>query len=125
MTELFPQGSQHGPSEARDEIWTNWKEFEDLSNRLKVLAAGLGDAAENGLMTGSHKSGTGSSSMMMGGSMSDGSMMGGTMMGGSMMTGGKAAPDREMLATMPADGVFNMLTQTCSACHTKFRLEKK
>lgn len=31
----------------------------------------------------------------------------------------------EQLAAMPADGVFNMVAQTCSSCHTKFRLEKK
>lgn len=130
MTGLFPKGSRHGPSEAREEIWTNWNEFEDLSNRLEIFAAGLSDAASNGLMADAAKSGTGSSNMMMGQSMMDGTMMGGSMMGGSMTNGsmmaaGSGVPDREMLASMPADGVFNMLTQTCSACHTKFRLEKK
>lgn len=125
MTGLFPKGSKHGPSEAREEIWTNWDEFEDLSNRLEIFAAGLSDAANNGMMADAAKSGTGSSNMMMGQTMMGGSMMGGSMMGGSMMAAGTGAPDREMLASMPVDGVFNMLTQTCSACHTKFRLEKK
>jgi len=120
MTGLFPKGSKHGPSEAREEIWTEWDEFVDLSNRLEIFAAGLSDAANNGLMADAAKSGTGSSNMMMGQS-----MMGGSMMGGSMMAAGAGVPDREMLASMPADCVFNMLTQTCSACHTKFRLEKK
>ena len=120
MTGLFPEGSKHGPSEARAEIWTDWEEFVDLSNRLEIFAAGLSDAADNGLMADTAKSGTGSSNMMMGQS-----MMGGSMMGGSMMAAGTGVPDLEMLASMPADGVFSMLTQTCSACHTKFRLEKK
>ncbi len=29
------------------------------------------------------------------------------------------------IAQMPADGLFNMVAQTCSACHSKFRVEKK
>ncbi len=124
MTGLFPKGSKHGPSEAREEIWTNWEEFKSLSNRLELLAAGLSDAADNGLMVDVAKSGTGSSNMM-GQSTMGGSMMGGSMMGSSMMAEGGHIPDPEMLASMPADGVFNMLTQTCSACHTKYRLEKK
>jgi cytochrome c556 len=125
MSDLFPKGSKHGASEAREEIWTNWEEFNDLSNRLEVFAAGLSDAADNGLMVNNAGSGTSSSNMMTGGSMMGGSMMGQSMMGGSMMAAGTGVPDQEMLASMPADGVFNMVTQTCSACHTKFRLEKK
>lgn len=130
MTGLFPKGSKHSASEAREDIWTSWEEFKNLSNRLEVFAAGLSDAADNGLMANAAKSGTSSSNMMtggsmMGGSMMGGSMMGGSMMGGSMMAAGARIPDPEMFASMPADGVFNMVTQTCSACHTKFRLEKK
>lgn len=124
MTGLFPKGSKHGASEAREEIWTNWEEFKSLSNRLELFAAGLSDAADNGLMADVAKSGTGSSNMM-GQSTMGGSMMGGSMMGSSMMAERGHIPDPEMLASMPADGVFNMLTQTCSACHTKYRLEKK
>jgi len=124
MTGLFPKGSKHGASEAREQIWTNWEEFKNLSNRLEIFAAGLSDAADNGLMADVAKSGTGSSNML-GQSMMGGTMMGGSMMGGSMMADGGHIPDPEMLASMPADGVFNMLTQTCSACHTKYRLEKK
>jgi hypothetical protein len=65
-------------------------------------------AADNGLMM----SGSGQGSGMMGGA----SMMG----GGSMMGG---SPDQTQLSEMPADGVFMMLSQTCSACHTQFRSE--
>ena len=48
-------------------------------------------------------------------------MTGASMMGGGMMMGG--VPGREELSEMPADGVFMMLSQSCSACHTRFRSE--
>ncbi|MDN3720519.1 hypothetical protein ACFQEX_20140 [Roseibium salinum] len=56
-----------------------------------------------------------------------GTMMGGGMTGnGSMMMGNAPAEmDVADLAQMPADAVFNMTVQTCSACHTKFRIEKQ
>ena len=59
--------------------------------------------------------------MMMGnsGMMGEGSGMG-SGMGSQVME-----MNPEQWANMPVDGVFNMLTQTCSACHTRFRLEKK
>ena len=34
LTDLFPEGSIHGPSEARPDIWTNWSEFQALATRL-------------------------------------------------------------------------------------------
>jgi cytochrome c556 len=40
------------------------------------------------------------------------------------MMGRGGSVDAAALAAMPADGVFNMVAQSCSACHTKFRLEK-
>ncbi len=45
-------------------------------------------------------------------------MGGGAMMDGGMMTA-------EQIASMPADGAFTMVTQVCSACHTKFRTESQ
>ncbi|MFW8635676.1 c-type cytochrome [Cribrihabitans pelagius] len=127
MTELFPEGTDGMPSEAKPAIWSNWGEFSALAGQLETLSEGLALAADNGLMmAGSH-----STPDMMGG----GGMMGGaTMMGGSGMQGVSsmmggapmhAAPGREELAEMPADGVFTMLSQTCSACHSKFRAEAK
>ncbi len=43
--------------------------------------------------------------------------------GGQMMNGGM--PDPDHLAEMPADRVFQMVTDTCSSCHTRFRKEEK
>jgi hypothetical protein len=48
-------------------------------------------------------------------------MMGG---GNHMMGDNAEMPDAAMLASMPADRVFTMMTDNCSACHTKYRQEK-
>ncbi len=124
MTKLFPEDSLQKASEAKPEIWSRWDEFKQLADQLSVQADGLELAAANGLMMKSDQADTGN---MMGTETT--TMMGSgnsTMMGGaSMMGGGSANLDVAELAKMPADGVFNMLAQTCSSCHTKFRLEKK
>lgn len=113
LTKLFPEGSLDAPSEAKPEIWQDWREFSALADQLRVMADGLVEASENGLMMGGETSAAGG---MMGGQ--SGSMMGGGMMGtgasGGMMD----------LSQMPADGVFTMMGQVCSACHTRFRIEK-
>lgn len=124
MTKLFPEGSLQEVSVAKPEIWSDWEEFQLLADRLADYADGLEAAADNGLMMQSENSSTDSMMGTDGSSMMEGGKSG--MMGGaSMMGGGSAAPDAAQLASMPVDGVFNMLTQTCSVCHTKFRIEKK
>nr|WP_238484442.1 cytochrome c [Oricola indica] len=121
LTGLFPEGSGGEPSEAKAEVWSNWDEFSALAAQLETLSEGLGLAADNGLMSGS--GGQAQGGMMGGGT----GMMGSanTMMGGTApMMGRGGSFDAAALAAMPADGVFNMIAQSCSACHTKFRLEK-
>lgn len=113
MTRLFPDGSGGKPSEAKPEIWSDWDEFSELAEQLHTYSQGLELAAENGLMV----AGTGQGASMMGG---ESMMGGGSMMGAGMMDG---SPDQAQLSEMPADGVFMMLSQTCSACHTQFRSE--
>ncbi len=117
MTKLFPQGSNAKPSEAKSEIWSNWEDFANLAEQLETLSEGLALAAGNGLMM----AGSGQGNHMTGNSMTSSGMMGSGMMGNSPMMGG--TPGRDALAEMPADGVFTMLSQTCSACHTRFRAE--
>lgn len=114
LTELFPKGSLEKPSEARPEIWENWSDFQNLANQMSTYSEGLALAAGNGLqMAGSTQSG----GMMQGG------MMGGQ--SGMMMQGGMGqSPDLEALSQMPADGVFTMVSQACSSCHTRYRVEK-
>lgn len=114
MTELFPEGSNAEPSEALDAIWDDWEEFAALAEALRTSAEGMKLAADNGLSGSGDVPGGG----MMGTSQNT---MGGnqTMMGTAptqMMT-------TEMLAEMPVNAGFAAVTQTCSACHQKFRAE--
>lgn len=108
LTKLFPKGSAGMPSEAKDIIWDNWEEFSALAEQLHVYSEGLALASENGLMM-SQSSSADTGAMMGAGS----SMMGSSLMG------------LEELAAMSVDSVFAMVSQTCSACHSKFRAEAK
>ena len=119
MTKLFPEGSDGKPSEAKPEIWTDWNSFAGLAAQLETFSAGLAAAADNGLMMAGTQHGSmmeGSNTMMGSSGMGSGSMMG----AGGMMGGARSVGD---LSQMPADGVFMMLSQVCSACHTRFRAE--
>lgn len=114
MTALFPEGSLHGPTEAKPEIWQEWQRFQGMADDLGRYSRALAESADNGGGAGGQGSG-----MMMG----TGSMMGGhSMMGGSTMMDG--APSAEHLAQMPPEMVFKMVTDTCSSCHTRYRVEK-
>lgn len=114
LTELFPEGANGEPSEALDTIWEDWEEFTALTEAFRASAEDMKLAADNGL--------AGQGDMPGGGMMGDGQGMmgtGQTMMGGAptqMMT-------TEMLAEMPVNAGFMAVTQTCSACHQKFRAE--
>lgn len=129
LTRLFPEGTTGAPSEAKPNIWTDWDEFAALAEQLHILSEGLTISAENGLMqNGGDQTATmmGGQSMMGGGSMMAGqSMMGGGSMMGSSVTSDFRNLGPEEFSEMPADAVFMMVSQTCSACHTKFRAEAK
>ncbi|MHA3980962.1 c-type cytochrome [Halovulum sp. GXIMD14794] len=113
MTELFPDGSTGKPSEAKEAIWSDWDDFAALADDLAEGAKGLALAAANPPMAQAGGSG------MMGSGMMDG----GGMMAGGMMSGAHMNLTAEEIGEMPVDGAFNMLSQTCSACHTRFREE--
>lgn len=123
MTKLFPEGTGGEPSEAKEEVWSDWEGFEALAMDLEILGKALSVAADNGLAA---QAADGSSGSMMGtGTMTDsGTMMGGSSaMGGMMGQSGDGMMDADMLASMPADMLFTRISQTCSACHTKYRAE--
>ncbi|MDF2180988.1 cytochrome c [Neptuniibacter sp. CAU 1671] len=112
ITQLFPEGSLHHPSEAKAEIWQEWTRFSHLSERLSVISQGLALAAEN---TGAVQAAD--------------PMMADAMMGSSDMMGVNSAETQvdltaEEYGAMPAEQVFKALTDNCSACHTRFRVEQ-
>lgn len=121
MTKLFPEGTNAMPSEAKDSIWKNWEDFVALAERLETYADGLSLAAENGFAPG-ESMGTGA--MMGGDSPMAGMMMGDDSSMAGMMMGNEPMMGVEQLAEMPVDAVFNMVSQSCSACHTRFRTDK-
>lgn len=132
MTELFPEGSGGGVSKTQDAVWTDWEEFEALAMRLEVLGEALEMASVNGIMGGSGAAAT--DMMGTGSAMTDDTSMGSMMgtetpmtensgIGGMMGASQPEMMDLDMLAEMPVDGLFLQVSQTCSACHTKYRAE--
>lgn len=108
VIQLFPQGSQGAPSAASPEIWSHWPEFRELATLLRNYAEGLALASENR----PSRVGTGG----------DGLMGDGLAMANNGVIGG--SPGLEELSEMPPDRVFQMLSSTCMACHTRFRLDR-
>lgn len=124
MTDKFPEGSTDAPSEVLPRAWEEWDHFTALAAQLEMAADGLALASGNGLHDDGHM--MGDQSGMMGENMMGESMMGNTsgMMGNGMMMGDGTFPDgmsAEHIGQMPADGAFMMVTQTCSACHDRYR----
>ncbi len=115
LTELFPQGSLDTPTEAKPEIWQNWSEFSALAARLEETAKALANAAPNG--PGESDAPASSMGAMMGQADNMASMMGESPSPGMEM-------DVDAMSAMPAGAIFAMMGDTCSACHTKFRIEK-
>ncbi|MBJ3761502.1 cytochrome c [Maribius pontilimi] len=111
MIELFPEDASREKSYAKDALWQDFDRFADLAMQLETQTRGLALAAANGL--GGDQGGSG-------GMMGTSSMMG---QDTSAMMGGASGDtlSAEALADMPADAVFEKVSQTCSACHTPYR----
>ncbi|WP_222223290.1 c-type cytochrome [Marinobacterium arenosum] len=128
LTRLFPEGSLHKPTEAKEIIWQEWRRFGQMADDLQLFSQALGKAADRHGQAGS-QGGMGSGHMMGSDSMmgaghmmgSDSMMGSGHMMGGGMMAGTR--PSEEHLAQMPAEMLFKMVTDSCSSCHTRYRQE--
>lgn len=121
LTELFPEGSLHKPSEAKPEIWQEWDRFSALADQLKRFSTALVRASENGPAASGTATGMMGTDSMMG---TSGMMGGSSMMGSGGAMNGQAFSEEKM-ASMPADRVFRMITETCSSCHTRYRIEEE
>jgi cytochrome c556 len=123
MTHLFPDGSLQKPTEALPRIWEDWETFKQYAADLETYSAVLEAAADNepgpmhggGMQPGGHMMGRGP---MMGGQGA------GAMMGDQGQSAEHPINNPEALKQMPPMASFMRLSQTCNACHTKFRLKK-
>lgn len=131
MTALFPEGGDMTASFARPEIWEEWGDFERLSAELRLYAEGLALAAPNGL-DAPPPAGMPMSPRMEG-MMPEAEPPRLTV---AQLMGVELRPDARPAAAMADDGsgsggidfaamaaddVFEMVSQTCSACHAQFR----
>ncbi len=134
ITKLFPEGSLDKPTEALPMVWEDWATFERYANDLETYSTVLEAAAGNELGP-MHGGGMGRAPMMgsrdSGWVMSEpgrGPMMGGQrpgpMMGGEGSSSDHPMNDPEVLRKMPPMASFMRLSQTCNACHTRFRVKK-
>jgi cytochrome c556 len=104
----FPAGSIGDRSQANEQIWAQWDEFEILAGRLSVLGAALADDAEQ-------------SPNAIGSNMR---MQPGAMMGGSLL-GGRPKPLSEAeAAALPAEHAYHLMLEACTSCHAKFRTKR-
>jgi cytochrome c556 len=101
----FPANSIGGGSRAKPEIFAEWPQFALHADQLALLADGLARAAER-------------SPREIG---SDMRMKAGMPMGGSLLAS-RATPLTETeISSLPAEHVFHLMIEQCTACHAKFR----
>jgi cytochrome c556 len=48
LTRLFPEGSDFGETEAKEEIWDNWDKFEQAASKAKRATASFAEAVAGG-----------------------------------------------------------------------------
>lgn len=99
MTRLFPEGSTKH-SEALPSVWEKPEQFENLAEDLAVYAGAMQIAAQTRRTEAAP-------------------------MASSMMGGAPETPDAAALATLHPMEAFKAVAETCSACHSDYRLKKK
>lgn len=100
ITELYPEGSLHGDTEALPVIWERWSEFVQLAEDLGSYSYALADAADNPESAVASGSGLG-------------------------LGAGTSLPTPEELAKGPPQAAFVAVGKVCGACHETFREKKK
>jgi cytochrome c556 len=128
MRALFPNGSLKGVTYAKPNIWSEWEEFSTLSNELRAYAEALSKAAPKGLEpavaeTSETQPDTKTRPLL---PATDPSQEIAVLMGYGAPELAAAAPAMPMLsppalAMIGAERIFQRITGTCSACHSRFR----
>ena len=140
MVKLFPEETIPATSYAVPALWERWNDFSDLADLLASQAFGFAMAVPNGLTAPRPASPLHDMGTMDG--MADMSGMADTdappsheltvaqLMGveptADAGTSGTVLPEERDsgvldYATMPAPAAFEMVSQTCAACHSQFR----
>jgi cytochrome c556 len=107
MTSKFPPGSNVAPSEARPALWDNWLEFAILANQLSIIGNALDLAVENGMSESPKEDAV--------------TLMGGDQDMSDLRSSQALQLDFEQLSALKFEEIVDVLSQTCTACHTQFR----
>ncbi|MFZ3583809.1 c-type cytochrome [Loktanella sp. DJP18] len=137
MVKLFPEEAIPATSYAVPALWEQWQEFSDLADLLESQAFGLDMAASTGLTAPqpdmpSHDMAAMNGMDTMAGTIAPPSqnLTVAQLMGvePTAVTGQSASALSEErdsgvidYATISASAAFEMVSQTCAACHTQFR----
>lgn len=132
MRTLFPTGSLTGVTYAKPNIWTEWDEFSQLADELRIYAEELSKAASNGPAATMSDMGSPQPDVatMTPSPSTDKSQKIAALLGyvapqtaevALAMTATKTPSSQNALTEIRADIVFEKITGTCSACHSRFR----
>ena len=100
----FPKGSLGAPSDAADRIAAERVAFDTIADRLSELAIAFDKQTRTAL------------------SITQAMRMGSSAMGGGSLLGARKSPGVVDLTTVPAEHLFHMMLDTCSNCHSKYRI---
>jgi cytochrome c556 len=101
----FPAGSSSEGSRAKPEIFTEWSQFALRADQLALLADGLAKAADRS----PHEIGR------------DMRMKTAMPMGGTLLASRVKPLTETEISSLPAEHVFHLMIEQCTACHAKFR----
>jgi cytochrome c556 len=132
MRTLFPKGSLEGVTYAKPDIWTEWGDFAALADELRVYSAALTKAAPNGLAPlVAAPASTQPDAMVMqpspnsGRSQAIAALMAYTAPqiadAAPVMAAANPVSSLPAMADIGVSKVFEQITGTCSACHSRFR----
>ncbi|MEM7619394.1 MAG: cytochrome c [Pseudomonadota bacterium] len=98
---LYPKGSLQHPTEVRENIWTDWEEFQKQFKYLQIYASALAISADNS---------------------SNPRYRPGNISAADKFSDGWPQP--AFLQTLPPQAAFLYISETCRTCHKMFRRDK-